>query len=360
MDPDEQLLNETCGESPSWVCQQVLENTSGNEFLARTADFLLAKPLTIALIIVLAVIANRLIRKAIRRFAEQIAEGAPGPLRTLRDRTPSVLAATGEHDLRSAARAKTIGQVLKSFSSAVVFGIAALLILGELGIDLGPLLAGAGIAGVAIGFGAQSLVKDFLSGVFMLLEDQYGVGDVVDVGEALGTVEAVTLRSTRLRDVEGTVWHVPNGEIRRVGNKSQQWARALIDVAVAYGTDVREAEAVIGRVANEVRQDPRWERVMLADPEVWGVESLGADGIHIRLVIKTQPGEQFPLMRELRLRLKEALDDAGIEIPFPQRTLWMRTEGGDADAAGVADAVAKATRPVKKASKRVTATRKRS
>ncbi len=225
--------------------------------------------------------------------------------------------------MRSASRARTIGQVLKSVSTAVVFGVAALLVLGELGIDLGPLLAGAGIAGVAIGFGAQSLVKDFLSGVFMLLEDQYGVGDIIDVGEATGTVEAVTLRSTRLRDVEGTVWHVPNGEIRRVGNKSQQWARALIDVGVAYGTDVREAERVILDVANELRRDPKWERIMLADPEVWGVESLAADGIHIRLVIKTLPGEQWPLMRALRLTLNERFEQAGIDVPFPNRPVVM-------------------------------------
>ena len=332
MDPDDLLaqlpLDETCGAEPSWVCQQVLDATNGNESLARTADFLLARPLKIAVIVLLALVINRLLRKAIRRFADKIADGTPSrTLQSLRDRTPSMLAKSGEHDLRSAARAKTIGQVLKSVSSALVFGVAALLVLGEIGIDLAPLLAGAGIAGVAIGFGAQSLVKDFLSGVFMLLEDQYGVGDVVDVGEATGTVEAVTLRSTRLRDVEGTVWHVPNGEIRRVGNKSQQWARALIDVAVGYGTDVRAAEEVIGRVANELRQEPEWDRIMLEDPEVWGVESLGADGIHIRLVIKTLPGEQFPLMRALRLRLKEAFDDAGIEIPFPQRTLWMRGDG---------------------------------
>jgi small conductance mechanosensitive channel len=324
MQPDPQLLADTCGTDPSWVCQQVLEATSGNEFLARTADFLLAKPLKIALIVILAMVINRVLRKAIRRFADQIAEGTPSrTLRTLREYTPSVLAASGQHDLRAASRAKTIGQVMKSVSSAVVFGVAALLVLGELGIDLGPLLAGAGIAGVAIGFGAQSLVKDFLSGVFMLLEDQYGVGDIIDVGEATGTVEAVTLRSTRLRDVEGTVWHVPNGEIRRVGNKSQQWARALIDVGVAYGTDVREAERVILDVANELRRDPKWERIMLADPEVWGVESLAADGIHIRLVIKTLPGEQWPLMRALRLTLNERFEQAGIDVPFPNRPVVM-------------------------------------
>lgn len=315
-------LNDTCGAEPSWVCQQVLEWSSGNESLARSADFLLARPLKILIIVVLAVVVNRLLRRAIRGLSDRIAAGtAPGAgvVRGVRDRTPSVLTATGPHDLRSVARARTIGQVLKSLASAIVFAVAALLVLGEIGINLGPLIAGAGIAGVAIGFGAQSLVKDFLSGIFMLLEDQYGVGDVIDVGEAVGTVEAVTLRSTKLRDVEGTVWHVPNGAILRVGNKSQQWARALVDVAVAYGNDLRAATSIIEAVAADLRDEPEWAALIQEDPKVLGVETLGADGVNIRLIVQTEPGEQFKVMRELRLRLREALDAAGIEAPF-QRT----------------------------------------
>jgi small conductance mechanosensitive channel len=230
-----------------------------------------------------------------------------------------LLVATGPVNLRSAARATTIAYVLRSVATTVIYGIAGLLVLGELGINLGPLLAGAGIAGVAIGFGAQSLVKDFLSGLFMLLEDQYGVGDVVDLGEADGVVEAVTLRSTRLRDVNGTVWHVPNGEVRRVGNKSQQWARALLDVPVSLETDIRNAEEVIGRVAHGLAADPDWSGRVLEEPEVWGVESLGTDGIKIRLVVKTKPAEQWTVMRELRTRIKESFDAEGIEMPvlFP-------------------------------------------
>jgi small conductance mechanosensitive channel len=295
MDPAQ--LTDTCGADPSWICETVLDASDGNEALARTLDFLLAKPLTILVVLAIAVIANRLLRRAIRKAVQRIATGTA----------------------RSAARGQTIGQVLRSCASVVVLGIATLLVLGELGINLGPLLAGAGIAGVAIGFGAQSLVKDFLSGVFMLLEDQYGVGDVIDVGEASGQVEAVTLRSTRLRDAEGTVWHVPNGEIRRVGNKSQQWARAVVDVAVAYGTDVRAATDVIQRTAHQLRDDPDWGRLLQEDPQVLGVEALGPDGMSIRLSVQTEPGEQFAVMRELRLRLREALDEAGIELPY-QRT----------------------------------------
>ena len=184
-------------------------------------------------------------------------------------------------------------------------------------------MASAGIAGIAFGFGAQSLVKDFLSGMFMLVEDQYGVGDIIDVGLATGVVEGVGLRTTRLRDVNGTVWYVPNGQITRVGNKSQEWARALLDVTVAYEADVRETEATIKAVADEMWQDDDWRSKLLDEPEIWGVENLGPNGIDIRVVIKTKPSEQFGVMRELRTRIKEALDAHAIGIPT-QGTVWVR------------------------------------
>ena len=308
MDPD--LLTDTCGVDPSWVCQQVLDATDGNEFLARTADFLLAKPLQIALILLGVWLVNRIVRRAIARFAQRVAAGE------------SMLARLSNDELaraRAASRAETIAQVFRSVATATIYGIGLLLVLGEVGINLGPLLAGAGIAGVAIGFGAQSLVKDFLSGVFMIVEDQYGVGDVVDLGDASGTVEAVTLRSTRLRDVNGTVWHVPNGTILRVANKSQQWSRAVLDVTVAYDTDVRHASEVIKRVADDMAHEDAWSSCILEEPEVWGVESLGADGVVIRLVVKTQPAEQFKVLREMRVRIKDAFTAEGIEIPYPPR-----------------------------------------
>jgi small conductance mechanosensitive channel len=162
----------------------------------------------------------------------------------------------------------------------------------------------------------------------MLIEDQYGVGDVIDIGDATGTVENVSLRSTTIRDVYGTVWHVPNGEIARVGNHSQLWSRALIDVEVAYDVDLRFAQGVIQRTADEFWDDPEWGGDELMErPEVWGVQNLGASGIAIRLVVKTEPSMQWAVERELRLRLKEALDAAGIEIPFPQQTVWLRNQG---------------------------------
>ncbi len=329
VEPD--ALRQACGEDPSWLCEQVLD-WADSESAAQTADFLFAKPLKVVFVLAVAFLLNRLVRRAIRRFVDGIVGSADkGRLRTIRLHTPQSLLATGEVNLRSASRAETLAAVLKSLSTAAIYGIAVLTVLGEFGINLGPLIAGAGIVGVALGFGAQSLVKDFLSGIFMLVEDQYGVGDIVDLGEANGVVEVVTLRTTRVRDVNGTVWHVPNGQITRVGNKSQQWARALIDVSVAYGTEVRRAQDIIKEVADGLWHDPDWQREILEEPELWGVESLGVDGIDIRLVVKTKPSSQFKVARELRVRIKERLDIEDIEIPFPQRTLWVRNEDGDAD-----------------------------
>jgi moderate conductance mechanosensitive channel len=220
---------------------------------------------------------------------------------------------------RATARTRTLAQVLRSVSTVVIWSIAFVTILGELGINLGPLVASAGIAGVALGFGAQSLVKDVITGFFMLVEDQFGVGDIVDVGVgadtmASGSVEAVSLRTTRIRDVNGTVWHIPNGIIERVGNMSQQWARALVDINVAYGTDVDRAQQIIKDTADALWTDPAWDGVILEEPEMWGVEQLSSDAIQLRLVVKTQPAEQFRVTRELRRRLLQAFTANDIEV----------------------------------------------
>ncbi len=212
-------------------------------------------------------------------------------------------------------RAETIGAVVRSVVSIVIWSIAVLTILETLGVNLGPLIAGAGIAGIALGFGAQSLVKDFLSGMFMLMEDQYGVGDVIDVGVATGTVEGVSLRTTRLRDVDGVVWHVPNGTILRVGNKSQQWSRAVVDVPVTFQADTSAATEVIRGVAEEVWHDADFASTIIAEPSVLGVESLEPGRIIIRVVVRTRPQEQWRVERELRKRIKAALDEAGIALP---------------------------------------------
>lgn len=325
---DPTSLQQACGDDPSLICRRVLDWTA-SEAWAEAADKLLVTPLKILLILAIAYLANVMVRRAIKRLTNKIADpDAQARVQSLKKRAPTAIVDTGTLSLRSAARAQTLALVLRSIASVLIWAIAVTMILGELGVNLGPLIAGAGIAGVAIGFGAQSLVKDFLSGIFMLVEDQYGVGDIIDVGEASGTVEAVTLRTTRIRSVDGTVWHVPNGTIDRVGNMSQQWARALLDVEVAYGTDVDEAQAVIKRVADSVHVDPAWRGRILEPPEVWGIESLGPDSISIRLVVKTRPGDQFPVMRELRRRLSEEFIHEGIEMPFPQRSVWVRRDPG--------------------------------
>lgn len=232
---------------------------------------------------------------------------------------------------RKAQRVDALGAVAESSVSVVVWVIALLTVLGTtFGVDISPLLAGAGILGLAVGFGAQDLVKDVISGVFMLVEDQYGVGDVIDAGEAVGVVEGIGLRTTRLRDVTGTLWHVPNGEIRRVGNMSQEWSRALLDVGVAYGSDLDQAAEVIKSVADSMYAEETYSDLFLSEPEIWGIESLSADSVEIRLVIKTRPGEQWAIARELRRRIKLALDQAQIEIPFPQRTVWIRQDEQEA------------------------------
>ena len=229
---------------------------------------------------------------------------------------------------RRAQRLEALGTILDSVLGVAVWSIAAFVILGStFGISLAPLLAGAGILGVALGFGAQDIVKDFLSGFFILVEDQYGIGDIVDVGEATGTIESISLRTTRLREVTGTVWHVPNGEIRRVGNMSQEWSRVLLDIEVAYGADIDRVAEVMESVAGKMARESEFRDLFLDDPQVWGVEALGSDSVAIRFVIKTKAGEQWPISRELRRRIKLAFDAEGIEIPFPQRTIWLRMEG---------------------------------
>src|SRR5918997_2203241 len=315
-------VRQVCGDEPGWYCRNVLDWTD-NDTLADAADFLIGKPIKILLILLLAVVVNRIARRGMKRALRTLQSGAVQErLGSLRAATPEALLRTTEHSLRAEQRIEALSSVLRSLVTVVIYLVAGFMILGEVGINLGPLLAGAGIIGVALGFGSQALVRDFLSGVFILIEDQFGVGDIVNLdNETSGTVEAVSLRTTRLRAVDGTVWHVPNGEIRRVGNQSQHWSRALIDVEVAYDTDLEHAKAVIKRVADEVWHSEDIGPSVLEEPEVWGVEGFGPTGIAIRLVVKTQPADQWKVLRELRSRIKVALDREGIGFGF-QRVPW--------------------------------------
>jgi moderate conductance mechanosensitive channel len=312
-----------CGEQAGAICRSVFDLT-GNPSVARAADLMLARPAKILLIVILAWIASRLARRGIRHFTRGLGNVRADVTHAI-DKSPGTLLRTSPASTeRAGQRADTVGALMGSMASFAIWTIALLMVFGELGLDLAPLLAGAGIVGIALGFGAQNLVKDFLSGIFMLIEDQYGVGDVIDAGPATGIVEGVSLRTTRLRDVEGNVWHIPNGTIARVANKSQQWSRALLDVQVSYGTDTDKAVAVIKQVADRTWQDETWAESIVEEPEVWGVEDLAADGVTIRLVVKTKPLTQWKVQRELRRRIKEAFDSEGIEIPFPQRVVWHR------------------------------------
>jgi small-conductance mechanosensitive channel len=314
-------LRDACGTSPGLLCRTVYNATHSN-YMASGAEVFLGTPIRIVLILVIAFVVRALLHRFIRRTAERAgATGSGGFFRG--SRAGTLLGAFGDPTLlmeRRRQRAATVGSLLRSVTSVFVFGLAFLSILGELGINLAPIVASAGVLGIAVGFGAQNLVRDFLSGMFMLLEDQYGVGDVIDVGPVSGTVEAVSLRMTRLRDVEGTVWYVRNGEITRIGNKSQQWARTVLDVPLDYDTEVDRAKQVLARTADDLWADPEWASVILDAPEVWGMETMTADGYTLRVAIKTQPLKQWEVARELRERVRNSLSEAGIALGSVQRS----------------------------------------
>lgn len=280
----------------------------------RVGEWFVGVPLRVTLILVVAVIIRWLVHRAIRTV-----ERTTLTRNTQRTRVDRVLAGVAGVDLeRRRQRTTTMASVLRSVASVVILGIAALTVMAELGLPLGPLLASAGIGGVAVGFGAQSLVKDFLSGIFMIVEDQYGVGDVIDTGQAIGTVEEVTLRVTRLRDADGVVWFIRNGEILRIGNRSQGWALGTVDVPIAHTEDPSKVLPLLEQVADEAFADPQWDGVLLERPSVAGVESVGPGVITLRMFAKTIPGQQWALQRHLRARAIAHLDDAGVATAPPQ------------------------------------------
>jgi small conductance mechanosensitive channel len=322
-------LVDACGESPGWLCEEVFDASDGNATLSKLSDWLVSRPLTIAMIVIAAAVAAWLTRRyfsrVIHRFIANRNQYAAQQLQRLGIDEPEALGGYGAA-VRSEARASSITAVISSTATVIIWTIAMMSILEVLGVDLGPFLATAGIAGVALGFGAQSLVKDCISGLFMLLEDQYGIGDVVDLGEAIGVVEQVSLRTTVLRGVDGTVWHVPNGEVQRVGNRSQLWSMAVVDVSVAYETDLEEAKRIVLSTVESVCAEAEWSDTVLEPPTLLGVEELALDGITLRVTIKTAPGAQWALQRVMRERLKVELERAGVDSPFPQRTVWLRNQ----------------------------------
>jgi small conductance mechanosensitive channel len=279
-----------------------------------------ATPASIVLIIVVGLAFRWFVNRAIDRLVSRAIKGT----------VPGVIANTkaGEFlaDLRPGSnerrkqRAETMGSLLKSIGTGVILAIVSVMVLAQMGVNIAPIIASAGIVGIALGFGAQNLVKDLLSGIFMILEDQYGVGDAVDLGEASGTVEAVGLRVTRLRDVNGTVWYVRNGEILRVGNQSQNWARTVLDITVDYEANLDQVQRVLEEEATAMYQDERFHDVIIEQPEVWGVERFDKDGAVVRVVLKTAPLQQWLVARAMRQRVKARFDKEGIRIPTTFRT----------------------------------------
>jgi small conductance mechanosensitive channel len=332
-------LNDPC-QSDEAICSQVYEWTE-NQQAANGADLLVGTPLVLAglflLLLVVRWVLHRLIDRLVRGAEGGVLPDGVGRLRRLSRRSTPAAETNHARDLatttRRAQRSKTIGDLFKSIVTGVLVAIIGTMMLAEIGVDIAPIIASAGIIGIALGFGAQSLVKDFLSGVFIFMEDQYGVGDVIDLGEAIGSVEAVTLRMTRLRDVNGTVWFVPNGEIVRVGNQSKNWSRAVVDVGVGYSEDLARVQQVLREIAHDMWEDEDFKGVIIEEPEVTGVEMLAPDSVTVRVLVKTAPLQQWAVARTLRQRIKARFDHEGIEIPFAQRVVWhrddRRADGGE-------------------------------
>ena len=277
---------------------------------------LLGTPLQIAVIVLLAIVVRWGLHRLIGRIADGIVHGRGG-LGRLDERFSGATAFLSAPlaSARREQRARTTASVLKSATTAVVAVVAGLTLLDTVGAKITPLLASAGVLGVALGFGAQTMIKDLIAGLFMIVEDQYGVGDVVDLGEITGTVESVGLRVTRLRDADGTVWYLRNGEVQRVGNRSQGTARAVLDVGLGTGTDLARAQALLLDVARVLAKDPDFAGVVIDEPQVWGLEAVTADGVAVRLVVRTQPLRQWTVARELRRRILERFEAERLPRP---------------------------------------------
>lgn len=277
-------------------------------------------PLRILAVIVGAWLLRVALRISIRRVVDRVVSGVKKAQAV--EHTVE-LSASPLHAVRVVQRTRTIGSVLNNLVTWAIVSVAVVLVLGELQFSVTALIASAGILGAALGFGAQNIVKDMLNGLFMVFEDQLGVGDIVDLvttqGPVSGVVETVGVRVTQVRDVNGTLWYVRNGEITNVGNKSQGWARVILDIPAPYTSDIDAVEKTMLDTAQAMADDPTWRRKILEKPEVWGIESISAEALVIRLVVKVRSGDQFDIARDLRRRMKDALDELGVALPALNR-----------------------------------------
>jgi small conductance mechanosensitive channel len=267
--------------------------------------WLLTHGVRIGLILLGAFIAYNVIKAMVRKFEKKV-------------RTEEAVVPT---ELEK--RAKTLARIIQTALIGVVVVIAIMMTIKELGLDIGPILAGAGILGLAIGFGAQSLVKDMISGFFILMEDQYRVGDVVEIAGIGGLVEQMSLRITILRDLEGKVHYIPNGSVNVASNMTKEWSRAVLDIGVAYKEDVDEVMNVLREMGQEMVKDPTYSKYILEPLQILGVSDFADSAVIIKVMFKTLPLKQWDVGREFRRRVKKTFDAKGIEIPFPHVTLYM-------------------------------------
>jgi small conductance mechanosensitive channel len=285
-------------------------------------EWVLGTPLQVIIIIVAALIVQIVLVRVIHKIVKRTSDRARiERLEQTRKYTRTAELSEMLMTQRTEQRAAAIGTLLTSSVSLIVWTVAVLMALEALGVNVAPLLASAGVVGVALGFGAQTMVKDYLSGIFLIIEDQFGVGDVVDLGPVIGTVEEVALRYTRLRDLSGVVWYVRNGEILRVANRSQGWTLASVDIPVAYDENLDRVRDLIESVAIDMDEDPTYDDMLLGKPTFAGVESMSGEAMVVRVTAKAVPEKQIILARTIRERIKLAFDRAGIVMPMMMRPM---------------------------------------
>ncbi len=287
----------------------------------------------IVVILIGSLLAYRMVQFAVRRMEKAVEDDDP----TTRSEAEK--------------RAETLGRIMRQVSFVLFSLVAGMLIMREMGFEIGPIIAGAGIAGIAVGFGAQNLVRDIITGFFLLLENQIRVGDIVEIAGKSGLVEAVNLRTTVLRDLEGTVHIVPNGVVDTVTNRTREWSRTVLDVGVAYKESVDRVMDVLAGIGEEMRADPEWGPRIREPMDILGVNEFAASSVNIRLTMTVAPQQQWAVGRELRRRIKNRFDELGIEIPFPHVTVYLGAGHQGllhmvADGSVAGDAAAKASRPM--------------
>ncbi|MCC6713504.1 MAG: mechanosensitive ion channel [Candidatus Dadabacteria bacterium] len=287
------------------MIEDYITRVTDPEFARSTLDWLVTSGLRILLIVVIAFVAVKLVYRLIDRLEARIA----------------VRSGAFESALETGRRLTTVRNLLKHLVFIVIWSIAAMIVLRELGVDIAPIIAGAGIMGLAVSFGAQNLVRDIISGFFMIMEDQVRVGDVAVVNGTGGTVEEINFRTIVIRDLEGTVHVFPNGTVTQLANRSKGWARYVIDVSVSYKEDTDRVSDVIRRVGEELAADPLFGGFILEPIQILGVDSFAANSYLIKSMIKTLPLKQWDVGRELRKRLKNKLEIEGIDLSSPPTTI---------------------------------------